>query len=422
MRTRKANYPTPTDGITFSIRPRPQKRVWHTVTILSPRPSKLRRIARREGIHFCGFDHLPDDLLLSIILAVSSSADKPCDLVNTMLTCRRFCAAATHQQVLANASAAALAVRACNWSDGAHRFLKQCADAGNKEACYVLGMILFYCIRNRGGGASLMAKAAVASHSAALHSLAVIQFNGSGGIRKDKDLKAGVALCARAAALGHVDAMRELGHCLQDGYGVTKNIVEGRRLLLEANAREAAAAVAASPRRFVETTLKMSANCTAVRCLHHHLYYHQVLYKSNTVLCSAVEHPSFSSPTLDRLHVHRFVQGGGCSLLSDFGCNVPPPKLHVAHRFLVDWFMHNPPTGLKLCSHGNCGRPETRRHEFRRCSACGTVNYCSRACQALDWKIRHKQECTPTANWEDLEGNDVAEDAAERILNEIEDF
>jgi TPR repeat protein len=65
-----------------------------------------------------------------------------------------------------------------------------------------------------------MAKAAMASEASALHSLGVIQFNGSGGTKTEKDLKAGVALCARAASLGHLDAMRDLGHCLQDGYDV----------------------------------------------------------------------------------------------------------------------------------------------------------------------------------------------------------
>ncbi|EFJ29205.1 hypothetical protein SELMODRAFT_171141 [Selaginella moellendorffii] len=364
MRTRRGNYPSPSDGITFSIKPSVQKRRLPSGT--SHRPAKAARAP-------CFFDSLHDDVLITIITAVSSTASSPADLVNTMLTCRRFCAAATNPHVLANASTAALAVKASSWSDGSSRFLKQCADAGNIEACYTLGMIRFYCLHNRGGGASLMAKAAMASHAAALHSLAVIQFNGSGGSRKDKDLKAGVALCARAASLGHVDAMRELGHCLQDGYGVAQNVVKGRGLLLEANTREAAAAVAQSPRRFMEAALHLTAKGGAMACLHHHLHYYA---------------------------------SGGCSLLSDFGCNVPPPKLHVANRFMVDWFVAKPPeSGLRLCSHSNCGRPESRRHEFRRCSACGSVNYCSRACQALDWKIRHKCDCTPVPDWEDREEN-----------------
>lgn len=87
--------------------------------------------------------------------------------------------------------------------------------------------------------------------------------------------------------------------------------------------------------------------------------------------------------------------GPGCPLLSDFGCNVPVPEPAPANRFLSEWFSDKElGSGLRLCSHTGCGRPETRQHEFRRCSVCGNVNYCSRACQALDWKIRHKTECT----------------------------
>ena len=54
---------------------------------------------------------------------------------------------------------------------------------------------------------------------------------------------------------------------------------------------------------------------------------------------------------------------------------------------------------LRLCSHMRCGRKETRRHEFRRCSVCGAANYCSRACQALDWKRAHKAQCVPMDRW-----------------------
>jgi len=44
-----------------------------------------------------------------------------------------------------------------------------------------------------------MAKATIASHPWALYSLAVIKFNGSGGFRKDKVLKAKVVLCAKVS-------------------------------------------------------------------------------------------------------------------------------------------------------------------------------------------------------------------------------
>lgn len=239
--------------------------------------------------------------------------------------------------------------------------------------CYI--QIRFYCLQNRGSGASLMAKAAISSHAPALYSLSVVQFNGSGGSKNDKDLRAGVALCARAAFLGHIDALRELGHCLQDGYGVKQNIAEGRRFLVQANARELATVLSTAP---------------------------SALTSSGSWL------------TWNPLPNHRHVVGSGCPLLSDFGCNVPAPEAHPANQFLTDWFSArggNPGPGLRLCSHSGCGRPETRRHEFRRCSVCGAVNYCSRACQALDWKMRHKAECAPVERWlEDdgeNEGNNV---------------
>ena len=67
---------------------------------------------------------------------------------------------------------------------------------------------------------------------------------------------------------------------------------------------------------------------------------------------------------------------------------------------------------LRLCSHARCGRRETRRHEFRRCSVCGSANYCSRACQALHWKMAHKAECTPMDRWLDAAAHPDADAAA----------
>lgn len=198
-----------------------------------------------------------------------------------------------------------------------------------------------------------MAKAAIRSHTPALYSLAVIQFNGSGGSKTDKDLRAGVALCARAAYIGHVDALREFGHCLQDGYGVRRNIIEGRRLLVQANALE----------------LRLSLNNLVERHRLKHQH-HRVKYR--------------------------------WSLLSDFGCDVTAPVVHPVNMFLKEWFelgLGGLGQGLRVCSHEGCGRPETRAHEFRGCSVCGMVNYCSRGCQALDWKLRHKMECGPIERW-----------------------
>ncbi|EAZ30505.1 hypothetical protein OsJ_14552 [Oryza sativa Japonica Group] len=327
------------------------------------------------------FEELPDDLVVSILADVAASARSPGDLAGAMLTCKRFRELGQSKVVLARASPRCLAVRAKAWSDAAHRFLQRCADAGNLDACYLLGMIRFYCLGSRGSGAALMAAAAVGGHREALYSLAVIQFNGSGGSKDDRDLRAGAALCARAASLGHVDALRELGHCLQDGYGVRRSVLDGRRLLIQANARELAAAVAAS------ASLLRAATRQARR-------------RPPPAATRASSATSAATPRRPR----------------------PAARRTAANRFLVDWFASRPlagstvasaaaPTpgsaaedeaaGLRLCSHALCGRPETRRHEFRRCSVCGVVNYCSRACQALHWKTAHKAECTPMDRWLD---------------------
>ncbi|CAH1424602.1 unnamed protein product [Lactuca virosa] len=306
----------------------------------------------------CDFlDTLPDDIVLCILSKLGSTAGCAADFFGVLSTCKRLNGLGLHSLVLSKLSTNCFAVKAKNWSESSHRFLKGCSDAGNAEASYTLGMITFYCLQNRGSGASFMAKAAIRSHAPALYSLAVIQFNGSGGSKNDKDLRAGVALCARSAFLGHIDALRELGHCLQDGYGVSKNVAEGRRLLIQANTRELAAVFSTTPSLFSGKRQKWN------------------------------------------------LVGSGCPLLSDFGCNVPAPESHPANRFLGEWFSEKPPTPeLRLCSHGGCGRPETRKHEFRRCSVCGDVNYCSRACQALDWKLRHKTTCREAV---DVNGGEI---------------
>ncbi|KAG4137177.1 hypothetical protein ERO13_D07G055700v2 [Gossypium hirsutum] len=327
---------------------------------ISPRRSKrstVHKIAAANEPNL--FDALPDDLVVSVLCKLSSSAASSSDFINALLTCKRFKRLGFHQLVLSNVGSKVLAVKAKNWSDSVHRFLIHCVNAGNVEACYTLGMIRFYSLQNRGSGMSLMAKAAVKSYAPALYSLAVIQFNGSGGSRTDKDLQAGVALCARAAFLGHVDALRELGHCFQDGYGIRQNITAGRRLLMQANTRELAS--------LLKSLVKQQPN-------HHH--HHRGL-----------NYEQFNC-----------ISGSGCSSMS----NEPASEGHPVNVFLKEWFelgLGEMGEGLRLCSHKGCGRPETRAHEFRRCSACGTVHYCSRGCQALDWKLRHKLECVPFERW-----------------------
>ncbi|PKA47444.1 F-box protein [Apostasia shenzhenica] len=307
------------------------------------------------------FARLPDDLLVCIFARLSASASSTSDLFYVVLSCKRFSGLCVFPLVLSKASAKCLAVRAKKWSESAHQFLRRCALAGNLDACYMLGMIRFYCLGSRAGGISLMAKAAIGYHAPALYSLAVIQFNGSGGSKADKDLRAGVALCARAAGLGHVDALRELGHCLQDGYGVRQNLLDGRRYLIQANYKEMAAALTASG-------------------------------------------PAESTPGV------RFFASGAVAAMEP----------HPANRFLVEWFAEKSRAAtaaedLRLCSNRGCGRPETRRHEFRRCSVCGAVNYCSRSCQAVDWKIVHKMECITVERWL-LGGDPPADPLAQMAL------
>jgi hypothetical protein len=325
----------------------------------------------REGSDL--FESLPDDLVFCVLTKLISTATSPSDFISVLITCKRLNGLGLNSLVLSKASNKTLSVKAKNWCDSAHRFLKRCADAGNIEACYTLGMIRFYCLQNKGSGASLMAKAAMKSHAPSLYSLAVIQFNGSGGTKNDKDLRAGVALCARAAFLGHIDGLRELGHCLQDGYGVKQNVIEGRRFLVQANARELAAVLSNSNNK--QPLLTWTIN-----------------------------------PVPNQPPQLRVISGSGCPLLSDFGCIIPVQEAHPANRFMTEWFSSRggfPGPGMRLCSNTGCGRPETRKHEFRRCSVCGVVNYCSRACQALDWKFRHKAECAPVERWLDAEGEHV---------------
>ena len=80
------------------------------------------------------------------------------------------------------------------------------------------------------------------------------------------------------------------------------------------------------------------------------------------------------------------------------------------------------PTGTTSCSHPLCGRVETRRHEFRRCSCCGRVRYCSRSCQGADWRLQHKFACLPLLElygWSESDAESVeGEEQGEADLQE----
>ncbi|KAL1333791.1 hypothetical protein HN51_062655 [Arachis hypogaea] len=314
---------------------------------------------------------LPDDLVIFILSKLSSSVSSPSDFINVLLTCKRLNRLALDRLVLSKLGARAFAVKPKNWSDSTDRFLRRCVTAGNVEACYTLGMIRFYCLQKRKSGLSLMAKAAMNSHAPALYSLAVIQFNGSGASKNDKDLRAGVALCTRASLLGHIDSLRELGYCLQDGYGARKNVAEGRRLLVEAHARELALVIREVTRSTTPSNSSMLTWLTR---------------RLRNLAC----HSGSFLPLLEGY--------GGYSV-----------AVQPVNWFMREWFESGRGRlgeGLRLCAHVGCGRPETRPHEFRRCSVCGKVNYCSRGCQALDWKLRHKTECSEFLPWVVVVEND----------------
>ncbi|CAN8302466.1 unnamed protein product [Cochlearia groenlandica] len=322
----------------------------------------MTHIHKKPNLAFNLFDELHDELVISILCKLSSSASSPSDFLSVVLTCKRLNRLGFHRLVLAKANTQSLAVTAAKWSDSSHSFLKLCVKAGNTDACYALGMIRFYCLQSPRSGASLMAKAAIKSHAHALYALAVIQFNGSGGTKSDRNLRAGVALCARSAYVGHVDALRELGHCLQDGYGVCRDVSEGRRFLIQANARE----LAWSLRSYIKTGNETGTDLEGL----------------------------------------------------------PVQEIHPVNRFLKDWYgsvKKGLGEDLRICSYSGCGRPETRSNEFRRCSVCGKVIYCSRGCQALDWRSKHKIECTPLDLWFVDPAVEIEGEEEEEVVVEIDE-
>lgn len=211
----------------------------------------------------------------------------------------------------------------------------------------------------------------MAGSSEAHHTLAIMHFNGSGGGRKDKDPEAGAALCARGNILfGSIPAKRELGHCLQDAFGVEQNVPLGKQLLAEAAkedaqtpAVEAAVAAATGAAATMEEVVRRRENIVTLQAAV------EAVEEVSAAAAKATEGYVFASPM---------------------------------DRFLLDWYqVHELPTGMHACSHRDCGRVETRRHEFRRCSCCAFLHfrtvarYCSRSCQVMDWRLQHKFASLP---------------------------
>ena len=48
---------------------------------------------------------------------------------------------------------------------------------------------------------------------------------------------------------------------------------------------------------------------------------------------------------------------------------------------------------LRLCQH--CRATEAMLGDFKACSRCKAVHYCSKDCQTSDWKAGHKKACIP---------------------------
>eukprot|EP00475_Leptophrys_vorax_P018213 TRINITY_DN24843_c0_g1_i1.p1 TRINITY_DN24843_c0_g1~~TRINITY_DN24843_c0_g1_i1.p1 ORF type:complete len:597 (+),score=-15.68 TRINITY_DN24843_c0_g1_i1:155-1945(+) len=186
-------------------------------------------------------ENLPEEVLIKVLAAVNATAESPLDVVLPSMISRRWRRASRDREVLKRTGRYGVSLRARQWCEGAYLFLRRLCENGCLEAAFMLAMILFYCIPGaQFEGGRLLMHSAREGHASSLHAASILSFNGSGLGASHKDVKMGVALCARAAALGHTDAMRELGHCLLDGYGVQQDTQEGWRMLLEAQAAELA--------------------------------------------------------------------------------------------------------------------------------------------------------------------------------------
>ncbi|CAI5965984.1 unnamed protein product [Closterium sp. NIES-65] len=211
------------------------------------------------------FDSLPDELLTTILSIFAARASTPQDFLSCRLASTHLHRISLLPEILAMLPSPALACPAKNYTLDYRSFLSACAAAGNAEAAFFLGMVEFYCLERVASGMKRLVQAAKAGHAAALHSLSIIHFNGSGlptsgadgsgaaegggvgegdagrwKLRGNRKVGMGMLLCVAAAKAGHPDALRELGLCVQDGFGIKRSVAQGRLLLVEANLRELA--------------------------------------------------------------------------------------------------------------------------------------------------------------------------------------
>ncbi|CAI5532137.1 unnamed protein product [Closterium sp. Naga37s-1] len=142
----------------------------------------------------CHFDRVPNELVAEIARCVFAKAQSAADVAGMLVTCRRFssvCHPAASWSLRASAAIEMLLpADAARWTAAAQRLLLSAAAEGNLEAIYVVGMISFYCLNNHWAGAKLLAQAAEAGHGAAMYSLAIINFHGSGGAADDANPEA----------------------------------------------------------------------------------------------------------------------------------------------------------------------------------------------------------------------------------------
>ena len=342
---------------------------------------------------------------------VAQSSSSPAEFWPVMTTCRRFQSVVKSPRVLRSLSLDLLACPAHKFCPAYHRTLRNCAASNNVEACYLLGMIEFYCLGQSKEGMKRLVKAGKTGHPAALHSLAIIHFNGSGENLPGKNPSVAVLFCSSAAQKGHVAALRELGHCLQDGNGIAQNLVEGRRLLIEANLREFVdnqmqeiASRQSTGRRPGQvdsevyknqleqvTTILRAIAMSSVQESSANADEEPSAVQTETELDEQLSSSPFRQDTLFRAF-YRCLR----PIMSDFGCAIPPRHVHPASKFLVEWNAHSVPAdgAVKACGNEHCGRTETKQGEFRCCAGCGLPRYCSRGCQAVHWRTRHREECS----------------------------
>ncbi|KAK1610668.1 hypothetical protein QYE76_034341 [Lolium multiflorum] len=146
---------------------------------------------RPAGDHVVSLGDLPDDIVAAVLVDVAAAADRPGDLLSVQEVLFAGLVSKRRQECISWS----LSIPAKSWCPGAKIFLQRCEEAGSIDASFMLGMILFYCLKLR------------------------------------DDIPAAVGLCQQAASNGHVIALRELGFCTHDGYSISQDHQEGHRLV-----------------------------------------------------------------------------------------------------------------------------------------------------------------------------------------------